>query len=213
VRILIRIAVVAAILAGFFYLFIRSARDVLAEPYVVDRQQLEGWTLALETPATPTSPILVVRPSQAFGNGLYKQIFSRMMESMSSSTAGGVPVILSGEYELALAGHYSPEALLQAARTAGLESAEFTPVCVSARRVSEPGGTRQVHFVIFNAPAFVAFRTKIGHDSQPSPDAGAFRATSLSPVLIVAATDPNFDRWLPISATAAQDCVAPITVN
>jgi hypothetical protein len=213
VKTLVKIAIVGAVLAGFFYLFVRSARDVLAEPYVANRQHLEGWTLALETPATPTSPILVVRTSQAFANGLYKEIFSRMMESMSSSTASGVPVILGGEYELALAGRYSPDALLQAARSAGLESAGFTPVCVAARRVSEPGGTRQVHFVIFNAPAFVAFRKQIVQDLQPPPDAGAFSATSLSPVLIVAATDPNFDRWLPISTTAEQDCVAPITVN
>lgn len=205
-------AVVVAIVAGFFYLFVRSARNVLAEPYVVERQHVQGWTLALETPVAPTSPMLVVRPSQGFGNGLYKQIFSRMMESMSSSTGSGVPVILGGEYQLALAGRYSPEALLQAARTAGLESGAFTPVCVSTRRVSEPGGTRQVHFVIFNAPALVDFRAQIAREHRASQSAGTFSATSLSPVLIVAATDSSFDRWLPISADA-EDCLAPITVN
>ncbi len=132
---------------------------------------------------------------------------------MSSSTASGVPVILAGEYERALAGRYSPEALLQAARTAGLESAEFTPICVAVRRVSEPGGTRQVHFVIFNAPALADFRAQIASELQAAPSAGAFGAVSLSPVLIVAATDPNVDRWLPLSATAEQDCLAPITVT
>jgi hypothetical protein len=213
VKILIKIAVVLAIVGGFFYLFIRSARSVLSEPYIVGQQHLEGWTLTLETPATPTSPILVARPSQALAGGLYTQIFSRMMESMSGSTGGGVPVILRGEYERAVADLYTPQALLEAARTAGLESAGYTPACVSVQRVSEPGGTRQVHFVIFDAPAFVNFRTQIARELQASPTGGTFDAASLSPVLIVAATDPNFDRWLPISANVDRDCLAPIAIR
>ena len=40
-----------------------------------------------------------------------------------------------------------------------------------------------------------------------------FDAAALSPVLFVAGSDPAFNRWLPLHADPAADCVAPIAIE
>jgi hypothetical protein len=211
-RILVRIAIVLAALAGFLYLFFRSAESVRSEPYVLERQHTAPWTLALDAVTLASAPMLVARPPQDFGGELFNQIFMRMMESLKGSVMAGVPLVLRGEYDLSLAGPYTPDALLEMARTAGLDRGAFTPVCVATRRVSEPGRTRQVYFVIFESPAFVDFRARIGR-ALDGVAATRFDAASLSPVLVLGGTEADFDRWLPIAASADRDCVAPIRIE
>jgi hypothetical protein len=212
-KVLVKLVVAVVVIGTFGWMFLRTARDARAEPYVVDGQHLRPWTLAIDPGESSRSPMLVVRPPQELGSGLFSQVFSRMMESMKGMNGAGVPVVLREEYELSLAGRYTPEALLDAARTAGLESIDFTPECVAVRRVSAPGLTRQVYFVIFNAPAFTRFREQLAREVQGIPGSGVFDASALSPVLIVGATDSEFDSWLPIRAVPADECQAPITVN
>jgi hypothetical protein len=160
----------------------------------------------------PSSPLLVARPPQQFGRELFGQIFSRMRESLRGVRDAGVPVILRAEYALSLAGRYTPQQLLDAARAAGLESAAFTPVCVAIRRVSEPGLTREVYFVIVDSPAVLQFRRQIAA-ALDSPAAAAFDPASLSLLLMIGGTDADFERSLPTSATAEADCVAPIVID
>ncbi len=212
-KLLVKLVVALVVLGAFGWMFLRTARDARAEPYVVERQHLRPWTLAIGDGASSRSPMLVVRPPQELGSGLFSQVFSRMMESMKGVSGAGVPIVLREEYELSLAGRYTPEALLDAARAAGLESADFTPECVAVRRVSAPGLNRQVYFVIFKAPAFTRFREQLAREIQGSPATGVFDASALSPVLLVGATDSEFDSWLPIRAVPVDDCRAPITVN
>jgi hypothetical protein len=199
-------------LAGFLYLFLRSAASVRSEPYVIERAYTQPWTLEIETPAVGGTVILVARPPQDFGSRLFTEVFRRMMESLSGPDRTGVPLVLRGEYEQALAGRFTTQALLDAARSAGLGASAFTPVCVAARRTSEPGRTRQVYFVMFESPAFVEFRARLGRGLDGRPVSG-FDPASLSPVLILGSTEPDFDRWLPIAAVADRDCVAPIAVR
>jgi hypothetical protein len=211
-KLLIKLVVVVAVLSGFLYLFLHTAKDVRSEPYTTQRQHLQPWTLSIETATRSTSPMLVVRPPQEFAGGLFSQVFQRMMESMKGTSGGGMPLVLRDEYELALAGRFTPEALLEAARAAGIESSTMTPVCVAVRRISEPGLTRQMYFVIFDAPAVVAFRQQLAKELQAAPTA-VFDPAALSPVMIIGGSDAEFDRWLPIRADADVDCVAPITIN
>jgi hypothetical protein len=212
-KLLVKILLVLVVFAGFLYLFLHTAQDVRSEPYTAQRQHLQPWTLAGELATQSTSPILVVRPPQEFAGGLFSQVFQRMMESLKGTTTSGMPLVLRGEYELALAARYTPDALLEAARAAGVESSPPTPVCLAVRRVSEPGLTRQMYFVIFDAPAVVEFRQQLARSLEGTTAAAMFDAAALSPVMIIGATDAEFDRWLPIQANAAADCVAPISIN
>ena len=85
---------------------------------------------------------------------------------------------------------------------------------MAERRVSQPGSTRQVYFVLFELPPFDEFRRQV---FQRLRDAGGrtstFDPAALSPVLIVAATDAAFSRWLPLRARTDEDCFAPIALR
>jgi hypothetical protein len=212
-KLILKLAIGVAVAGGLAYLFVRTASDTRSEPYQVQQHQLRGWTLSLETSGGASSPLLVLRPPQELGGDLFRQVFSRMMESMKGSAAADVPIVLRQEYEMSLASVYTPAELFDAARLAGLESAVFAPRCVAVRRISEPGLTRQLYFVLFDAPAFVQFREELRRGLGNSPSSVMFDPAGLSPVLIVGASDAAFDRWLPLRASADADCVASISVN
>lgn len=212
-KLLAKIAAVVVILAGFAWLFVRTAQDARSEAYVVSRQHLQGWTLAIEPAADTSSPLLVARPPQELSAGLFQQMFARMMESMHGSTAANVPLILRGEYELSLAGSLTPDALLELARAAGLDRDAFAPNCVAVKRISQPGLTRQLYYVLFDSPAFGRFRDQVARATKPSAAAVAFDPVALAPIMIVGASDAAFDSWLPIGPGASDNCIAPLDVN
>ena len=212
-KIAVRILIAVVALSLFFYLFIRSARSVRSETYVVPASHLTPWTLALGEGVRANSPLLELRPPREFGSELFGQIFSRMMESMKGSVGSGIPIVMRGEFDRDLAARYSPASLLERARSAGLETSHPEPVCVAVRRISEPGVTRQVYYVIFNAPAIRDFRAQLAAELTAGSAPGAFEPSGLSPVLIVAASDEQFDAWLPLTANSDNECVAPIAVE
>ena len=208
---LIKIAVALAALAGLGFLFVRSVRETRSEPYTTDRMGLRNWTVAIEPGSSATSPMLVLRPPPELVNDLFQQVFARAMESLFTPTGAAIPLVLKGEFDRAFAGRATPEALVAAARNAGLDSTTLEPQCLAYRRVSGPGVTRQLYFVLFNAPAFALFREQIGalpdHGAAARPD---FDPAALSPVLFIAGADQAFNSWLPLRADPKTDCVAPI---
>ena len=67
------------------------------------------------------------------------------------------------------------------------------------RRISEPGVTRGVYFILFDAPAFGRFRQQVSEElRRAGGDGSLFDPVALSPVLIIAAIDDDFGRWMPI---------------
>ncbi len=187
--------------AVFGFLFMRSLNDARSSPYTIERQHLRQWALVLESPVKPTDSLVSLRPPAEMVAGMFRQVFSRAMESLNTPADAAIPLILRGEYDRALADTLPPEAVLAAARSAGLETASLTPRCLVHRRVSEPGGTRQVYFILFDAPAISQFRERIGLD-----------AAALSPVLFVAGVGTDFNAWLPQRVNAEADCLAPVEV-
>jgi hypothetical protein len=130
---------------------------------------------------------------------------------LSGPSVASIPLVLKGEWDRAFAGSVSPDALLGAARAAGLETSTLTPRCLGYRRVSAPGVNRQLYFVLIDAPAITGFRAQL---PQLRPDGGAaaagFEPRALSPIVIIAASDAAFSRWLPLAADPAADCLAPV---
>ena len=208
-KLAIRVVAAIVVLGALGVLFVRSARDARATPYTVSRDQLTRWTLALDPASERSGRLLSLQADPMLSGGLFKQIFARAAESMSAPAIGAIPIVLTSEFDAAMAAQVTPQALLQMARTAGLDQARPEPVCVALRRVSEPGVTRQAYFVLFSLPAFDAFRRQVAARLGTS---SAFDASAQSPVALVAASDDAFERWLPIHADAA-DCTAPITVQ
>ena len=205
--------VVAALgVLGVF--FVRSARTVLAEPYEVPRDHLAPWTLAIEPPSSGSGILLALRPKGELTAVLFKQVFARTGESLTSPVPAAMPLVLQTEFDRAMAGAFTPEKLLAVAQAAGLETATIVPRCLAHRRVSAPGIVRQVYFTRFDAPAFETFRREVDRRLRGAGGStAAFDAAALSPVVIIAASDAAFSRWLPLRAGDSDDCLAPIAVK
>jgi hypothetical protein len=200
------IIVLALGLVGF--LFWRSVQGTREAPYAMSPGHLQNWTLSVEQGSAPSSALIVLRPPRELASSLFRQLFTRHAESFNGPTVPFVPLLLQDEFNRSFAGTLTVDDLLELARTSGVD-APLTPQCMAYRRDSAPGVTRQLYFVVFDAPAFTRFRADAG--ARAAPGSG-FDPTALSPVMFVAASDPNFNQWLPLRV-AEGECVAPISVE
>jgi hypothetical protein len=194
-------------------LFVRSAQHSRAEPFTIARQDLTGWTLTLAPDVDQPDSLLSITPKATLMPPLARELFARLGESLHYPTAA-MPVVLRSEFQRAMAGALMPEALLNAARDAGLESAMFQPRCMARRRVSAPGLLRGVYFLLFDLSLFTKFREQVAQRLRAAGrDPSLFDPTALSPVLIAADLDGSFSRWLPLRADPEVDCFAPVVVE
>ncbi len=208
---LFKIVGVVAAIALFAFLFVRSARQVSAEPYTMSRAPLSGWTVALDPSPATSGVYLALWPPSTLAPPLFSQIFSRSGLSLSGPNPVAMPLLLVSEVERGGIGRAMPaDALVATARDSGLESIQPKPTCLANRRISQPGSTREVFFLRFDFAAFSAWRRAV---AARLGDGAGFDPASLTPTVIIAATDGNFGSWQPLSGDAAQDCVAPITVQ
>ena len=206
---LIKLAVGLLAIVVFGVLFIRSVRNVGAQPYTLRRATLASWTVALD-PAPATSGVrLALWPPGTFAAPLFSQLFTRSGLSLSGPNPVSMPLLLESEFTRSVNGAVVPDALVQLARESGLESLQPTPQCMASRRVSEPGVTREVYFLRFGDAAFTAFRQALA----ARIGTGGFEPAALSPVVIIAATDANFGSWLPLQGEPTQDCLAPVELQ
>lgn len=211
-RTLFKVAASVVALAGLGALFVRSAHNVRSEPYEIARGRLSGWTLAIDPSPDVSGVLLGLQPDATTAATLFSQVFSRTGESLNGPVPAAIPIVLQQEFDRARAGTLTPDALLASARAAGLESAAFEPRCMAHRRISGPGITRQVYFLRFDWPAFSGFRQGVAQQMRAAGGAG-LEPASLSPVLIVAGSDAEFRRWLPLRAEAEDDCLAPVAIK
>ena len=212
-KLLIKIGVALLVLVGLGFLFMRSVRNTRAQPYTVHPEHLRNWTLAVESAAGPHEPMLVLRPPAELVNGLFHQVFKRAMESMNAPAAPAIPLLLQQEYDRAFVGRWPPVTLLAAAQAAGLDRVTLVPRCLAYRRVSDPRGTQQLYFIVFDLPAFARFRQQAAMMAGGGAPRADFDPAALSPVLFIAVAESSFQRWLPLRADPQADCVAPIEIS
>jgi len=210
-----KVGVGLALLAGFGFLFLRSLRGSRGEPYTIPSDSVGPWSLATVSGAGPGEPMLVLRPPRMLVNGLFGQLFKRTMESMGEPAAPGIPVVLQDELTRALAGHpaLTPEALLAAARQAGLDAASPKPLCIAHRRAPDGRERQQVFFAIFDLPAFGQFRQHLAAQWNSGIAPKAFDPARLSPALIIATVESTTESWLPLSPDPKVDCIASIAIS
>jgi hypothetical protein len=191
------------VLAGGGLLFVRSARDARAEPYQVSRAHLRNWKLAIDTQADADGAAVSLRPPPELSMNLFRQLFSRQMESLGTPSEPGIALALRRE----IPGEITADAVLALARDAGIEQGVPAPACVGYRRVSDPGITRQLYFMWFDLPGFDRFRQALAARAGPG-----FAAAGLSPVMIMAG-QPNLTGWQPIVVDRGRDCIAPVKIE
>jgi hypothetical protein len=199
----IKVLAAIVVIAVVGVLFVRSATNTRAEPYAVDPAHLSGWTLASDTAQAAEDAAVALRPPAELPMNLFRQLFSRQMESLSTPLAPGI--VLARKSELTPAA--TSDQLLALAREVGLDRARLTPRCVGYRRESAKGVTRQLYFLWFSSPEYDAFRQRL-----TSLGNAAYRPAGLSAVMLAAA-EPGFEGWQPVVVDEARDCVAPIAVE
>jgi len=210
---LLKVMIALVALGVLAVLFVRSAQSSRTEPFTIARQDLTGWTLTLAPDVDQLDSLLSITPPPAFLPPLSSELFARMGESLNYPPAA-MPVVLRSEFQRAMAGALTPEALLSAARDAGLESVMLRPRCMARRRVSAPGVVRGVYFLSFDLPLFTQFREQVAERLRAAGrDSSLFDPAALSPLLIAAALDGSFSRWLPLRVDPEVDCFAPVVVE
>ena len=207
---LVKIGLGAAALVVLPWLFLKTARDTIAEPYAVDDASLTGWSLVLTDPGRPGVSLLGLQPPPLLVPVLFDQVFKRTMESMVSPGADLLPVVLHSEFQNGLRGVLTPGELLQTARDAGLEEARLEPVCMGVKREAFVGRSRQIYFVLFEAPEVAVFREHVGGVAAERGGPDAFRATPFDLVLLVGGSAGGFASWFPMTVDRATDCQAPV---
>src|SRR5687768_13192116 len=120
----ITIALVAVGVLGV--MFVRSARNTGSQAFTIARPHLSGWTLTLAPDADPLGALLSTTPNVELMRSLQRDLFARMGETLHYPPPA-MPLVLRSEFQHAMAGALPPDALLAAAREAGLESATFQP--------------------------------------------------------------------------------------
>lgn len=207
---LLKAIVIVAALGLLGYLFVRSVQQTRSEPYQMQAAHLQGWTFAIEPGNAPNSVLLAMHPPRDAASGLFRQLFTRAAESMNGPSQPAVPLLLQDEFNRSFAGQATTGDLLALAREAGLDALAFRPRCMASRRESAPGVTRQLYFVLFESPAFERFRARL---AERAIGGTGFDPGALSPVMFVASSDADFNRWLPVRVEGASECVAPIEVQ
>ena len=207
---LLKIGLGAAALVVLPWLFLKTARDTIAEPYEIDDIALTGWRLVVTDSGQPGDAMLGLRPPPTLVPRLFDQVFKRTMESMVSPGANILPVVLHNEFESHLRAVLTPDELLQTARDAGLEEVQLEPVCMGVKREAFVGRSRQIYFVLFEAPEVAAFRGHVGRVVAERGGTGAFRAAPFDLVLTVGGSAGGFASWFPMRVDRATDCQAPV---
>jgi hypothetical protein len=210
---LLKVTIALVAVGALGVLFVRSAQESRAEPFTVAREEFGAWKLTLATEVDQLGALLSITPKESLLPPLSRELFARLGESLHYPSAA-IPVVLRSEFQRAIAGTLMPDALLSAARDAGLESAAFLPRCMAHRRVSTPGLVRGLYFLVFDLPVFTQFREQVAQRLRDAGrDPSLFDPAALSPILIAAALDGNFDSWLPLRADPDVDCFAPVVVT
>ena len=205
----IRLGLVAVLLAGLPWLFLRTVRSTIAEPYAVDMNTLAGWTLAVQE--AHRSPALVtLEPPSGLVPTLFQQLFHRTMESMTTPAQPAMPVVLQREFAAVLREVISAAEILEAARAAGLEDAHLSPVCMATKREASGGRMRQLYFVVFEALAYTRFREELARLYRERGGRSRFDPTALELVLPIASSDADFFGWWPLDVDREADCRAPL---
>ncbi len=212
---LAKLAAGLVLLTVLGFLFLRSVRGTRAEPYTVARDSLGPWSLAIVSGAQPDEAMLVLRPPPKLMSGLFEQLFKRAMESMGKPPEPGIPLVMQGEFTRALVDRptLTPEALLAAARTAGLDASSPKPLCIAHRRSTGGRDRAQIFFAIFDLPAFGQFRQRLATQWNGGVTPNAFDPALMSPAIIIATVESTTQSWLPLGADPKVDCVAPITIS
>jgi hypothetical protein len=177
-------------------------------PVSIASHTLERWRLVTSDGTDPW--IVGMQPPEALTSALYKEASRRAGRPLVTPPHPAIPLVLRSEFDDGLQGVYGTDSVLRIARDAGIEDSTFTPVCLAHRMTAGPSGRADVYFVPFASAAFNQMRVDLVPAQPEHAGIGVYEPSTLTPVLIVGASDGTFDRWWPLHFDQPSDCEAPL---
>jgi hypothetical protein len=202
------IAAVVAVAGGLGWYF---THRIDSTPVSIAPATLERWTLVTSDGTDPW--VVGMKPPDALTSALYKEASRRAGRPLVVPPHPTVPLVLRSEFDDGLQGVYGTDSVLRIAREAGIEDGTFTPVCLAHRTGDGPSGRADVYFVPFSSAAFDQLRVDLVPAEPEHAGIGIYEPATLTPVLIVGASDNGFDRWWPLHFDQAADCEAPLDTS
>jgi hypothetical protein len=196
------------VLAALAWLFLRTVRDARATPYTVRSADLRGWQVVTEGPG---GAAVGLQPPSSLTADLFKQVFTRNMESLSSPASPQIPILL--REEAAGLSEAQLEGVIAAVRDADLSTAGLVPRCLATRR-SDPPGSYDYYFLHFDPAPLLAARGQVRSALEAQGgDPSRFDPSAVDSTLLIATSDPSTPSTIPFQFDSNRDCIAPIVVE
>jgi hypothetical protein len=205
--VLITVAV-SAVVAMLVWMVVLDQRS---EPYSIDRALLTGWKLGLGTAEDPW--VIAVQPPAALTQSLFQQISKKVGRSLVAPPHSALPLVMRKEHDDALQGVFGVTDIDRMARGTFSDTSRFEPVCIGHLVDDRSGSAGELFFLAVNSREFNDLRIEIQPDFPEHAGIGIYDAGSLTPILPIATTDKDFDRWWPIRLDEAVNCQAQVLVK
>ena len=117
------------------------------------------------------------------------------------------------EHDDALQGVFGLTDIDRMARGTFSETSRFEPVCMGHLVDDRNGSKGELFFLAVNSREFNDLRVEIQPDFPEHAGIGIYDAGSLTPILPIATTDTDFERWWPIRLDQTVNCQAQVLVK
>jgi hypothetical protein len=198
----------AAVVAALVLLVVLDQRS---EPYSIDGRLLTGWTILTGTAADPW--VISVEPPTALTSSLFQQVSRKVGRALVPPPHSALPLVMRKEHDDALQGVFGLTDIDRMARGTFSETSRFEPVCMGHLVDDRSGSKGELFFLAINSREFNDLRIEIQPDFPEHAGIGIYDAGSLTPILPIASTDNDFERWWPIRLDEAVNCQAQVLVK
>jgi hypothetical protein len=192
---LLIITTATAVIAALVWLVVLDQRS---EPYSIESGMLTGWQIVLGTSEDPW--VMAVQPPVALTLSLFQQVENKVGRALVAPPHSALPLVMRMEHDDALRGTFS-------------DTSRFEPVCIGHLVDRRDGSSGELFFLAVNSREFNDLRIEIQPDFPEHAGIGIYDAGSLTPILPIATTDKNFERWWPIKLDQTVDCQAQVLVK
>jgi hypothetical protein len=185
--------------------------DRQSQPYTLEGSLLTGWTIVHGAADDPW--VLAVQPPQALTTSLFQQVSNKVGRPLIPPPHSTLPLVMRREHDDALQGVFGVTDIDRMARGTFSDTSRFDPVCVGHLVDNHTAGGGELFFLAVNSKEFNDLRIEIQPDFPEHAGIGIYDAGSLTPILPIASTDKDFERWWPIRLDEAVNCQAQVVVK
>ena len=193
------------LVGGLAWFWLRSRAHVSVTVAV---DAFANWPLIVSNGTDPW--IVAIAPPDQLMATLSTEATRRAGRALFATAHPGLPLVLRTEFDEGLQGVYGTDSVLRMAHEAELDSTRLEPICLAHHAGSGSAGPAEVYFVAFESAAFSQLRIDLTPTEPEHAGIGVYDPGTLTPILIIGATDQNVDRWWPLRFDQATDCVGVV---